>query len=71
MSFGLLLAERLDQWVCHIQCGVNSLHLNELLFKVFMYDVKSSLYVLELLVRPWLLSEGYEVVIVAVQHNDI
>ena len=71
VNFGLLLAERFCQWICYILYGVYSLHLDELLLKIFAYDVEPPLYVLELLVRPWLLSEGYEVVIVAVQHNDI
>ena len=71
VSFDLLLTGRLGQWVCHIQHGVESLHLDELLLEVFACDMKSSLYMLGLLVRPWLLSKGYGVVVVAVQYNGI
>ena len=71
ISFDLLLAERFGQQVCHIQCRVDSLHLNELLLEVFAYDMKPSLYVLGLLVRLEFLSESYGIVVVAVQCNDI
>ena len=37
MSFDLLPIERLGQRVHHIQPGVNSLHLDELLLEVFAY----------------------------------
>ena len=63
MSFCLLLAENLGQWVHHIQHGVDSLYLDELLLKVFAYDVKLPLYVLGLLMRLGLLSKGYGIVI--------
>ena len=59
MSFDFLLAERLGQWIHHVLYRVNSLYLDELLFEVFTYDVKSLLYILGLLVRPGLYSEGY------------
>ena len=71
MSFDLLLAERFGQWVCHIQRGVDSLHLDELLLEVFTYDVKLSLYVFGLLMRSELFSESYGTVVVAVQCNGI
>ena len=71
MSFDLLLAERLDLRIHHIQHGVNSLHLDELLLEVFAYDMKSPLYVLGLLMRPGLLSESYGTVVVAIQYNSI
>ena len=56
VGFDLLLAQWLSQWVCHIVCGVDSLDLDITLFEVIMDQMKSSLDVLELLVRPWLLS---------------
>ena len=71
VSFDLLLAGRLSQWVQHIQHEVDSLPLDKLLLEVFTYDVKLSLYMLGLLVRPELLSESYGTVIVAVQCNGI
>ena len=61
----------LGQRVRHIQCGVDSLHLDELLLEVFAYDVKMSLYMLELLVRLGLLSENYGTVVITVQCNGI
>ena len=54
-----MLVERLDQWIHYVMYEVDSLHLDELLLKVFTYDMKPSLYMLELLVRPGLLSKGY------------
>ena len=71
MSFDLLLTERLDQQVYHILHGVNSLHLDVLLLEIFAYDVKLSLYMLRLLMRFGLLSEGYSTVVIIVQCNDI
>ena len=71
VSFDLLLIEKLDQQICHILYGVNSLYLEELLFEIFTYDVKSSLYMLRFLVRPGLLSEGYGTIVIAVQCNSI
>ena len=66
VSFDLLLVERLGQWIHHLLCGVDSLHLDELLLKVFAYDVKPPLHMLELLVRLGLLSEGYGIIIITV-----
>ena len=66
MSFDLLLIERLGQRIRHVQHGVDSLYLDELLLEAFAYDMKSLLYVIGLLVRLELLSESYGVVIVAV-----
>ena len=40
VSLSLLLAKRLCLWICHILYGVNSLHLDELLLDVFIYDVE-------------------------------
>ena len=71
MSFDLLLTERLGQQVHHILYGVSSLHFDELLLEVFTYDVEPPLYMLGLLVRSGLLSEGYSTVVVIVQCNDI
>ena len=45
------------------------MYLDELFLKIFAYDVKLPLYVLRLLVRPELLSEGYGIVVVTVQCN--
>ena len=56
VSFDLLRTERLGQRIHHIQCGVNFLHLDEFFLEVFAYDVKPSLYVSGLLMRPELLS---------------
>ena len=47
-------------------CGIDSLYLNELLLEVFADDVEPSLYMLGLLVRPELLSEGYGTIVIAV-----
>ena len=66
MSIQNSLSQRLGQWVRHIQCGLDSPHLKELLLEVFVYDVKSPLYMLEVLVRPELFSESYGAVVVAV-----
>ena len=66
MSFDLLLAERLGRWVRHVLCGVNSLHFDELLLEVFMYDMESSFYMLGLLMRSGLPSEGYGAIVVTV-----
>ena len=66
VSFDLLLAKRLDQWIHHVMCGVSSLHLDELFFEVFMYDVEPPLYMLGLLMRSGLLSEGYGAIAIAV-----
>ena len=71
MSFDLLLAERLGQWVRNVQYGVDPLYLDEFFLKIFAYNVKLPLYVLRLLVRSELLSEGYGAVIVVVQCNGI
>ena len=71
MTFDLLLVERLGQWIRHIMHGVDSLYLDKLLLEVFAYDVKPSLYMLGLLVKFGLLSEGYGIIIVTVQCNDI
>ena len=71
VRFGLLLAERLGQRIHHILDGVDSLFLDELLLRVFAYDVKPPFYMLGLLVRPRLFSKGYSTIVVAVQCNDI
>ena len=71
VSFSLLLAERLCQWIRYVLCGVNSLHLDELLLKIFTYNMETSFNMLGLLVRPGLLSKGYGTVVVVVQCNGI
>ena len=55
----------------HILYGVDSLHLDELLLEVVAYNMEPPLYMLRLLMKSELLSEGYGTVVVAVQYNDI
>ena len=71
VSLDLLLIERLGQQVRYVQHEVDSLLLDELLLKVFTYDVKLLLYIFRLLVRLGLLSKGYGTVVVTVQYNGI
>ena len=71
VSFGLLLAKKLHQWIHHILHRVYSLYLDELLLEIVAYDIELSLYMLGLLMRLGLLSEGYGTVVVVVQCNDI
>ena len=71
MSFDLLLAERLGQWVYHVVHRVDSRYLDELFLEVFACDVKLSLYILELLMRSELLSKCYGTVVIAMQCNGI
>ena len=70
ISFNLLLAQCLCQWSSHILCGVDSLHLNELL-EIFMNKMESSLNVIWLLVRPQFLNKCYDTIVVAEKWNDI
>ena len=56
VGFDLLLAQWLSQWVYHIVCGVDSLDLDITLFEVITDQMESSLDMLGLLVRSWLLS---------------
>ena len=71
MSFDLLLAERLGQWVRHILCEVDFLYLDKLFLEIVAYDVEPPLYMLGLLVRHKLLSEGYSTMVITVQCNGI